>query len=122
MDISDHLDTGFIKVGHLASGPRQVVIAEVRSGNYGPDCEFQDGSVLTLNKTNIRALNDAWGRETDNWIGKLVELYIGQTEFQGQKRDSVLVRTISPATPKDQLPPAKPKAERRAEMDDEIPF
>jgi hypothetical protein len=124
MDISDQISSGFIKVPDLAAGPRRAAIASVRPGRFErPDVEFQDGSILSLNATNMRILARAWGTETDAWTGKEVELYVGQTEFQGQKRDSVLVRAISPDIPKGQQPKPKPAAGGgRDPMDDAIPF
>ena len=121
MDISNHITSKFLKPAHLASGPRRAVIAEVRAGQYqNPDCEFQDGGVLTLNATNLRALADAWGTQTEAWIGKEVELYAGKTEFKGEQRDSVLVRPISPPIPVSERP--KPVPKPAADMNDEIPF
>jgi hypothetical protein len=125
MDISDQISSGFIKVSDLAGGPRRAAIAYVRPGRFErPDVEFQDGSMLSLNATNMRILARAWGTETDAWTGKEVELYVGKTEFQGQQRDSVLVRTISPAIPSAQQPKPKPAGGGggRAPMDDGIPF
>jgi hypothetical protein len=124
MDISEHISGGFLKVGDLAGGVRREVIAEVRPGRYqNPDCEFQSGAVLTLNATNLRALAAAWGPETDAWTGKEVELYVGKTQFNGQDRESVLVRPISPPIPAEQRPKPAPKPRGAiAGLDDEIPF
>jgi hypothetical protein len=126
MDISDQINSsGFIKVPDLADGPRRAVIADVRPGRFkGPDMELQDGSVLSLNATNMRTLANAWGTETDGWIGKEIELYVGKTQFQGQDRDSVLVRTISPPIPLGERPKPKlkPASNSSAELNDEIPF
>jgi hypothetical protein len=121
MDISEHISGGFLKVADLAGGVRRDVIAEVRPGKYqNPDCEFQSGAVLTLNATNLRALAAAWGTETNAWTGKEVELYVGKTQYNGQDRESVLARPISPPIPADQR--AKPKPVGGPALDDEIPF
>lgn len=126
MDVSEFLSTGFLKVEDLrAEGTRRAVIADVRPGKFGkPDCEFQDGAVLGLNATNMRVCAGAWGANTDQWVGKEVELYIGETEFNREKRDSVLIRPISPVIPKDQRVPAPPNAVKpsQQDLDDEIPF
>lgn len=126
MDISDQISSGFIKVADLAGGTRREVIADVRPGKYqNPDCEFQSGAVLTLNATNMRTMADVWGPETDAWTGKEIELYVGKTQYQGQDRDSVLVKTISPPIPASERPKptvAAPKSSRADDLSDEIPF
>lgn len=128
MDISDQISSsGFIKVPDLADGPRRAVIADVRPGRFkGPDMELQDGNILSLNATNMRMLANAWGTETDRWIGKEIELYVGKTQFQGETRDSVLVKTISPPVPLAERPQPKPKPAAKpaatVDMDDSIPF
>ena len=125
MDISEQLLSGFIKVGDLADGPRRDAIMSIRPGNFGkPDVEFQGGGTLSLNQTNLRTLANAWGTETDDWIGKEIELYVGETVYNNQRRDSVLLRPISPAMPMSERKPPAPKPQRPLadDMSDEIPF
>jgi hypothetical protein len=122
MDISDQLGSNeFIKVHHL-TGPRRDVIANVTEGRFGPEAEFQGGGKLSLNQTNLRALANAWGPETDAWIGKEIELYVGKTTFNNEQRDSVLVRPISPVLTQAERPTPKPKPPIQNDLDDEIPF
>jgi hypothetical protein len=132
MDVSGYLDSGFLKVEHIqATGPRRCVVAAVKPGKFErPDMEFQDGSMLSLNATNMKILAVAYGVESDDWIGKEVELFIGKTEFQGQPRDSVLIKPISPVIPASERKKPTPRPAgvvggiggRRGDMDDEIPF
>jgi hypothetical protein len=125
MDISDQIGSKFIKVVDLVNGPQRTVIHDVRPGSFEkPNAEFRNGSILSLNATNMRALASAWGTETDTWIGKEVELYIGETRFNNEARQSVLVRPISPATPMSERPKPKPPSERPRprDFDDSIPF
>lgn len=128
MDISDQISSrGFIKVADLAGGTRREVIADVRPGKYqNPDCEFQSGAVLTLNATNMRTMAAVWGPETDAWTGKEIELCVGKTQYQGQDRDSVLVKAISPPIPLGERPKPNPnpnsKPSRADDLSDEIPF
>jgi hypothetical protein len=120
MDIRDQINSGFLKVADLADGPQRHVIQSVRPGNFGkPDVKFEAGSILSLNATNMRALALAWGTETDNWIGKEVELYIGETQYSGERRDSVLARPISPALPVAERSKPRPPPK---DFDDSIPF
>jgi hypothetical protein len=126
MDVSEYLSTAFLKVGDLASGSRRVVVANVVDGKYGkPDAHFQDGTCLSLNITNLRTLTSAYGTETEPWIGKEIELYVGPVKYNGAEQDSVLVRPISPPIPFDERPAPKPKpagAVAVTSIDDEIPF
>jgi len=121
MDISDQIIAGFIKVQHL-DVPRRDVIADVALGRFGTEIEFQDGSKLSLNQTNLRKVADAWSTETDNWLGKELEMYAGKAKFGGKDVDSVMVRPISPAIPMSERPKPKPRQSVRSELNDEVPF
>jgi hypothetical protein len=111
VDISGYLSPHFVKVDELAGGPRRCVIGEVPIGKFGrPDLHFQDGACLGVNTTNLRTLYNAWGKETDDWIGREVELFVGKIKYQGQEQDAVLIRAISSAVPVS------------VDMNDEIPF
>ncbi len=120
MDVSRHIGASFLKPADITE-PRRAVIADVREGKYSnPDCEFQDGGVLTLNTTNMRVLANAWSTDTDLWLGKEVELYVGKTKFQDRQIDSVLVKPISEALTMAERP--KPSTTTRQDLNDEIPF
>jgi hypothetical protein len=120
MDISDELQGGFLKVEDCRNElPRRDIIQNVTRGRFGPDMELRGGGILTLNKTNLRKLAQAWGPETDDWLGREIELYLGETEYQGEKRESILVRNISAPTP------WRDRERVQADRDlhsDEIPF
>jgi hypothetical protein len=58
---------------------------------------FDDGTKLALNRTNVKTLIGAFGRDSDAWLGRDVELYGGQTHYQGKAFDSVLVRAAGGA-------------------------
>jgi hypothetical protein len=123
MDVSDLITSGFIKVDTLASGPMRAVVSDVVDGRFGkPDLQLQGGGALGLNATNLRTMANAWGPETDNWIGKEIELYVGKTSYEGRDRDSVLVRTISPHTAWRSTSGVPRPQPRHKELDDDIPF
>lgn len=59
---------------------------------------------LPLNKTNATFVASHWGPETNNWIGRVVELRPERVLFSGAMVDSIRV-----AVPAD-APPAQPTA------------
>lgn len=124
MDMRKFSGSGFLKVADLeANGPLRVVIADVREGKYGkPDLEFDDGSKLSVNATNNRTLVNAYGGNSDDWLGQEIELGLGQVEYQGTLQESILVKPISRPTEKRPLPQAKPRKALVSNLDDEVPF
>ena len=131
MRMSDYAGSDFVKYDDVAGNPRRETIASIKLGGYDrPEATFESGSLLSLNKTNVRTLIKAYGEDSRDWIGCTIELYGGRTEYKGETHDSVLVRPISPtraAPPKSDNvvtmtnpPAAEPR--KRDDMDDEIPF
>jgi hypothetical protein len=108
------------------SGPKQVKIEGIEEGDKfeKPVVALSDGTSLTLNRTNVRTLIRHWGRGSGDWIGQEIELYIGQTTYEGRVQDSILVKPISPPIPLSErkaLKPVKPTPESDP-LDDNIPF
>jgi hypothetical protein len=129
MNMREFAGDMYLKVDDLRrSGPKKVTIRSIEDGSFGkPVLKFNDGTLLSVNATNTKALIRAYGEESDDWQGKVIELYIGPTQFNGVPQDSVLVRPISPAIPISERTPPKPAAavsreDRAREIDDEIPF
>jgi hypothetical protein len=116
MDMRQYSGSGFLKVADIeASGPRRLTIVDVAEGKFGkPDIEFDDGSKVGVNATNNRALIAAYGSNSD-WIGKHVQLVVGEIPYQGTPKACVLIRPVSPPIAK-KAPPSEPA------MNDEIPF
>ena len=135
MDMSDYIGPSFIKYQDVVHASRTERIVAVQQGKFDRlDLKFASGDLLSLNRTNARILARAYGMDTDNWIGKLVELYAGETSYEHQTQQSVLVRPISPPkSPEatEQVAPAPtppaPTAQEAlnagpAELNDEVPF
>jgi hypothetical protein len=124
MDVSKYLGNAFLTVGAVkVNGPSRVVIENVTEGKFDkPDLTFDDGTRLSLNVTNTRTLARAYGTDGADWIGKEIELYLGEIPYEGKLQESILVKPISP--PIEKRPPPKPKGEsdKRGDLDDEIPF
>ena len=104
MLMAKYAATSFVALEDVANGPRRDVIVGVTIGNYDkPVLELQSGDRLSANKTNVRALVTAYGDDSDSWIGKEIELYAGQTTYNGDTQDSVLVKPSSPRDPADNV-------------------
>ena len=124
MDVSKYMGAAFLKLGDVkVNGPLRLIITDVEEGKYDrPDVSFDDGTRLGLNVTGTRTLARAWGIDTDAWIGKEVELSVGETD---KMEEMIVVTPISPAIPReDRSPPPKPSKRKndRSDMDDEVPF
>jgi hypothetical protein len=118
MDMKKFAGEHFIKVDDVRDGPIQGQIAVVREGKYGkPDLIFESGDVLSLNATNTQTLIRAYGTNSDYWVAKQVEMFLGEIKYQGSDHEAVLVRPIAP--------PPKPMSKNKppkADFDDEIPY
>jgi hypothetical protein len=120
MDMRQYAGTNYVNLDDLTDGPHREIIVDIQIGDYGrPDLYFESGDRLSLNVTNNRTLVRAFGSESNGWIGKAVELYIGDTMYKGEKQKSVLVRP--PQADGDNSSATAPPA-RRDDFDDEVPF
>lgn len=52
--------------------------------------EFDRG--LVLNKVNSRTIAGLYGPDTEQWVGKKIELYRSETSFQGKTVPCIRVR------------------------------
>jgi hypothetical protein len=88
MDMRKYLKKVFLKVDDVkASGPIRVTIIEVTEGQFDkPNLTFHDGTQLSLNATNGRVLARAYGMESDDWLGKELELYVGEIPTEASHR------------------------------------
>jgi hypothetical protein len=114
----------FLKV-ETFEGPRQEVITDVRVGSYDkPVLYLASGDRLSLNATNVRVLVGAYGRDSRDWSGKVVELRLGKTQYKGVAQDSILVKPISPVLPLEQRrkPEPEPAESIATDLDDEVIF
>ena len=120
MDMRKYAGVNFLKVDDVRDVPLRGTIASVKIGKYDkPDMFLEFGDCLSLNATNTHTLIRAFGPNSDDWIGREVELHVGEIEFQNKPIDAVLVRPISP--PLAAAERTKP-ATAHDELDDEIVF
>jgi hypothetical protein len=135
MDMRQYAST-YIKPDNVRDGPIQTRIVNVFEGErHGrPVLELETGSQFTLNDGNTNTLIQAWGYNSENWIGQEIELVLGTyKDWRSDPivdKETVKVRAISPAktaegnsgaASKPPLPVSK-TATRAEEMDDEVPF
>ncbi len=111
-DIMSAFPSDYLKEADLFGKPKVLTITKTTIEKVGDDnkpvVHFEEADQgLVLNKTNANMISDLHGRETDDWAGKVIELFPHTTEFQGRMVPCIRVREVSG------------EAE---ELDDEIPF
>jgi hypothetical protein len=119
MDMSKFGGDQYLKVEDVrASGPVKVVIETITEGAFDkPIARLSDGSALQLNVTNTRALIREWGKNSEDWLNREIELAIDQVDFRGELTDSIVVRPISATLPVSaRTTPVEP------DIDSDIPF
>jgi hypothetical protein len=125
MNVREWISGTFLKPEDIGATPIVLTIVDVAEGKWDKlDLTFNDGSKLSLNNTNGRAIARAWGYESDDWIDKQVELSVGLTTYKGEQQESILLKPVTPATPSHALKPAKPPrpARKLDPLDDDIQF
>jgi len=65
--------------------PKQQLIFEVEDG-------LGEKKSLTLNATNRNTLVSAWGKDTANWVGKIVEITKKTMEVAGQEKQVIRLK------------------------------
>ena len=107
--------TTFLRPDDIAE-PIRLTVVDVIDGQYGAVAVFDDGSQLTINGRNGRALAKVYGWEDRDWINKTVTLSPGSYEKDGEMKPTILLDPVSPALAESERtrPPAK-----RDPIDDE---
>lgn len=57
-----------------------------------------DERIWTMNQTSQRAVAQSYGTKTDQWVGKVVTVYINEQNVRGNLRDVIYAR-VPKATP-----------------------
>ena len=95
-DAREYFGGSFLTLKDVEEGPIQATIDKVEEGKFGKlNAVFEDGSALELNATNTRTLARAFGPNTDRWCGHTIEMFEGETTYQGKTQPTVLVKAIS---------------------------
>jgi hypothetical protein len=74
---------------------------------------------LVLNKGNATALQTAYGDDSDDWLGKPIELWAEMTSFQGKNMPGIRLAATAAGTAEKAAPVA---GNGEAPLNDEIPF
>ena len=117
----------FFKAADITEEGLPLKIAKVEQEKIGPDQELKwvlyfkgHDKQLVLNGTNWDLIAAALREEdSDNWIGKTIELYPTQTPFGKKIVDCIRVRRFRPAA---SARPAKAPPDGDPDPDDEIPY
>ncbi len=118
-DIVVMLDAGTTITGDY--GDRQVFKIKTRNGE----------KLLSFNQTSINNLIDAYGEETENWVGKNVKVWIVKASVGGKLKDVVYLSAPDWVMTEDGFaPPANktiddsdiPIIEESDIADEDIPF
>jgi hypothetical protein len=134
-DIMDmrRYSSGFIKSDDVRDGPLQAHIINVFiSEKYNrPVLDLDTGDQFTVNATNNRVLCKAYGPNSDDWRGHVVEFSLGHYKDWNtdppEEKETVALKAISSREggadngASQRIDPAKLSAPRN-DMDDEIPF
>jgi hypothetical protein len=118
IDLRRYAASSFIGVDDIvASGPTRKTIVAITEGKYGkPDLTFSDGSKFGCNKGNARVLLQTYGARGDGCIGHVIELTVGDVEYQGRLQPSVI---ITPITKPDTAPVIEPLPPEPATIPDD---
>lgn len=121
MNVNDAFPSKYLKAGDLPEeGSQPFTIEKIEIEEIGRDKEKkpviyfeEDGKGLVCNKTNARTIARLIGSEEfDEWIGKTINLYRCEVDFQGEMVDSIRVKRKAD----------KPKANTTDSDPDEVPF
>ncbi len=144
-NIHDAFPSNYLKSADLQGRVAKLKIANVTYDQIGTDNRLVMAFVgkekkMVLNKTNAMTIAEAFGPDTDNWIGAEVEVFSMKVEFNGRMTDGLRIRVPAqrrqPAPATAATPRVMPNArQQHAEpppptdadygvdtLDDEIPF
>ena len=154
MNIDQAFPSKYLKAADLAGKTYRMTITGVHFEDIGDDQRKLVATLagaqkaLVINRTNAEAIAIVYGRDTDNWIGKTIELFSMRVQGPNGMTDGIRVRGITaqsgpvqqsaqafaPSQPvqvgqvlrgtvsPDMPPPAKPGDFDSEAVDDSIPF
>ena len=87
----DYQESKFVQPEKKADGspnpkagqPKMSLVFDVEVG--------KDPMIFTCNNTNQAICKDAWGRNTDDWVGKKATIAVIKVNVGGQLKDSIML-------------------------------
>ncbi len=122
MKISNAFPSNYLRAADFEAPAKLVMtkveIEPVADGEHKPILYFQGKDKgMVLNKINSNTISDAYGDDTEDWMGKELVLYATTTDYQGKTVPCIRVRKPKPAGA---ARPAPKQSENP--MEDEVPF
>ena len=111
MDISSFLGGNFLTHLDLPAQTQIWHIKDVKQGLVGTDqkvCVWfhQHAKPLGLNKTNLKVIAEAFGVQAAAWVGRSIEVFKSQCDYQGRLVDCIRLRVPPQAPPPPSQVPA----------------
>jgi hypothetical protein len=127
---SEAFPTRFFKTADIPRDGLVVQIAKIEREKVGTDQEYKwvayfkgQEKQLVVNASNWDLIADALREaNSDNWVGKAVELYPTTTQFGGKMVDCIRARRHRPAAAAPPAQPPKTPPANGGDLDDQIPF
>lgn len=125
MKVSKLFPNKYVKAAELNGKTVTLTIARLTVEEMGHGNEKEQKPVLhfnkatkglVLNRTNAMTIAGLYGDETDDWVGKRINIYPTRIRAFGAMQDTIRVREEIPAEPKPQSP--SHEVEEASEIDD----
>ncbi len=99
MRMSAAFPSAYLKAADLAGKKVKIRMDRVEMEDIGGDHKpvlyfVGTDKKMVINKTNANEIIDAYGDDTDDWHGKLIELYEARVDFQGKKVVAIRVNAM----------------------------
>jgi len=102
----DNMNAAYVK---SQGGTMLLEITDVTVKEFGDDGEEKvkkavlhfrnEEKQLSLNVTNKNVLKEAFGPNTDSWLGKLISVQVGRTTYKGKPIDCIQVFIPAQSSP-----------------------
>lgn len=102
MRISNAYPSKYLRSADIGDKTWRLKIGRVAVENVGGENEdhkpvvYFEGAAkgMVLNKTNAEAIAFVHGDETDNWLGKEIEVFTMMVQYQGRSQPGIRVRAM----------------------------
>jgi len=101
MNINTAFSSNYLRAVDIKGKDVRATIESFKIENIGQGAEAKELPVLrfkgkeagfVLNKTNANIIQGALGDETDDWVGREVELFVTQVGYKGEMVDGIRCR------------------------------